>query len=146
MITKTNVKEELTMTTRPSEEFVRKKRARAAEPTVLDVLRCAREIWGRDTRKRAPTLTEDRKFREFFGCGPLVALSAWSLLVKTDYLPEKGTMEQFLWALMCLKIYGKEAVLCNLAGGVDPQTLRHWVWDEFIPALALLEPEVVSTQ
>ena len=72
----------------------------------------------------------------------MVALEALNLLFKTAYLPEKGAMEQFLWSLMCLKVYAKENVLCKIAG-VDPQTFRHWVWVEFIPALAMLEPEVV---
>ena len=123
------------------------KRKRAAQPTVADILRVGRSLWGKAgvlVNVVQPVQTEDRKFREFFGCGPLAALAAWNLLLETGHLPEKGTMEQYLWSLMCLKVYAKENVLCKIAGSVDPQTFRRWVWDEFVPAIAMLEPEVVQ--
>lgn len=87
-------------------------------------------------------MTEDRKFREFFGCGPLVAVELWNALVTTELLPDNGTTQHMLWALMMLKIYAKEHVLAKLAG-VDPKTFRLWAWTRFVPAIADLEPYVV---
>jgi hypothetical protein len=122
------------------------KRKKATPATAADILHAGRAIWARDDGhyvKESTVLTEDRKFREYFGCGPLVALTAWNLLEKTGNLPHKGTMEFYLWSLMCLKIYPKDNGAAKLSAA-DPKTFRRWVWDEFVPAIANLEPEVVS--
>ena len=34
-------------------------------------------------------------------------------------MPKDGTASQYLWALMFMKMYGKEKNLATLAGGVD---------------------------
>ena len=120
-----------------------RKRLRPCRPEASDVLFHARMIWGRDPYKDRSTQSEDRDFREYFGCGPLVALALWNLLVTTDLIPLGGTLDHLLWTLMFLKLYTKEGPLCNLAGGVDRKTLSKWVW-LFICAIAQLEPSVVS--
>ena len=88
-------------------------------------------------------MTEYRDFREFFGCGLLVASTLWDLLVKENVLPENGRYNHLLWTLMLMKIYGKEKTLCTLAGGVDKKTFRKWS-KEFVVAIRNLEYPVVS--
>jgi len=67
------------------------------------------------------------------------------MMVDNLNLPPEGNIEHLLWALMFLKSYGKEKVMSALAGGVDPQTFRKWVWI-FIEAISYLEDEVVSLE
>jgi hypothetical protein len=50
-----------------------------------------------------------------------------------------------LWALMLLKLYCAEAVLCTLAGGVHEQTFRKWAW-RFVNEISELQYGVVSGQ
>jgi len=119
-----------------------RKRLRPGAPTANDILIYARQIWSRD--KQRSLQTEDRDFREFFGCGVLVSLSLWSLLVTHDVVPDGGTIEHLLWTLLFLKVYAKQGTLCALAGGVDPVTYRGWCW-QFIAAIADLQASVVRT-
>jgi hypothetical protein len=77
-----------------------------------------------------------------FGCGVLVALSLWGLLLTTASLPDGGTLEQLLWTLLFMKTYAKQKTLCSLCGGIDPQTLQKWV-KLFVEAISSLEPKVV---
>ena len=121
----------------------KRKRLRTTRPETPDILFQARMIWGRDPFKSRSTQSEDRDFREYFGCGPLVALSLWNLLATMDMVPSGGTLEHFMWTLMFLKLYTKESPLCNLAGGVDRKTFSKWVW-LFIFAISGLESTVVS--
>ena len=121
----------------------KRKRIRTTRPEVADILFQARMIWGRDPWKLRSTQSEDRDFREYFGCGAIVALALWNLLATTDTIPSGGTLEHFMWTLMFLKLYMKEGPLCNLAGGVDRKTFSKWVW-MFLYAIAALEPSVVS--
>ena len=104
----------------------------------------AREMWGRDNKKERCENTEDRDFREFFGCCFFVASKTYELLFSEELLPTGGSLSHFLWALMFMKIYGKERNLCTLAGGVDKKIFRKWAW-LFVDAIVSLEPEVVST-
>ena len=108
------------------------------------MLKITRAIWQKDTTTARSTLTEDRDFRELFGCGALIAIMLWQMLIEFLFLPEGGSMEHFLWSLMLMKVYGKERTLCSLAGGVDPKTFRKWTW-QFISAIADLESRVVSS-
>ena len=55
---------------------------------------------------------EDRRFREMFGVGPLVALTAWSMLTTLGLLPDNGTLTHYLWALCFLKVYAKQGPMC----------------------------------
>jgi hypothetical protein len=118
------------------------KRRRPVRPEVKDVLQLARVIWSRDPDKARSTRTEDRDFREHFGCGVLVALSLWGLLLTTALLPDDCTLEHLLSTLMFMKTYAKQKTLCSLCGGIDPQTLKKWV-KLFIEAISSLEPMVV---
>ena len=120
------------------------KRLRSSDATLEYVLSKAREIWGRDPNKARSLGTKDLEFRSFFGCGPLVFLSLWSMLITTDLLPPDGTIVHLLWTLMFLKMYSTQKTLCSLAGGVNPETFRKWTW-LFIRAIAALEPYVVRS-
>ena len=86
--------------------------------TELELITIARGIWNKEGKKAKSAMTEDRDFHECFGCGLHVTSELWDLLVKENVLPESGCYYHLLWALMLLKIYGKEKTLCTLAGGV----------------------------
>ena len=85
-------------------------------------------------------VTEDRHFREMFGCSAKVVLQIWNM-INADI---KGSpkIDHLLWSLMFLKLYSKETVTSRLAGGVDEKTYRKWVWI-FVTAIADLEVDVV---
>lgn len=118
------------------------KKQRMGPPDVGHVLDKAREIMRRKSTRLA-SATEDRQFREFFGCGPAVTVKLWSLLMLHAMVPGSN-VPHMLWALMFMKMYSKETTLCALAGGIDAKTLREWTWP-LISAIASLAPYVVST-
>ncbi|GAX24473.1 hypothetical protein FisN_2Hu038 [Fistulifera solaris] len=109
-----------------------------ASPDAFLIL--AREIWRRDPWKQRAFSSEDGEFREMFGCSVGVCVSLWNLLKKTESLPPGSTSnkEHLLWALMFLKVYGTEKVMCALAGGVDKDTFRKWSW-QFVEAISSLQ-------
>jgi hypothetical protein len=120
------------------------KRPRETLPEASDVMRLARMMWRRkDPYKEMSTATEDRDFRECFGCPAKVAVQSWSLLASNDYLPEGSRLEHLLWMLAFMRMYGKKKQITTMCGGVDYKTLMKWVL-LFIEALACLEPLVVS--
>ena len=123
-------------------EGLEKTSTKVVKSTEVQLIRIARDIWNKENKKEKSAMTEDRDFREFFGCGLHVASELWDLLVKENELPKNGCHHHLLWALMLLKIYGKEKTLCTLAGGVDKKTFRKWS-KEFIVAIANLESTVV---
>ena len=106
------------------------------------ILELAREMWGRDKTNTRSIANEDRDFREFFGCGPLVACNLWQLLFEHDLIPTGGDLKYFLWTLMFLKVYGKQRTMSTLAG-VDKKTFEKWVW-LFINSFVDLGKYVVS--
>jgi hypothetical protein len=110
-----------------------RKRHRSTRPILQDVLNTARVIWSREPGNVRSTQTEDRDFREMFGCGAIVALSVFSMLVTTCYLPEGGSLEHLLWTLMFMKVYAKERTMSVLAGGVDPKTIGNGFGYSFNP-------------
>ena len=118
------------------------KRMREQELQTEDVLRKAREIWNRNPDKSRAITTEDREFRTHFGCGVLVFITLWNLLLKTNLRPDGGRIEHLLWTLLFLKEYCKQSVLCSMCGGIDKETLKKWTWS-FIDAIASLESLVV---
>jgi len=120
-----------------------KENSKAQKSLECNLMEIARGMWGRDNKEKRCENTEDRDFREFFGCGCFVASKAYEYLHSYDLFPEGGNPCTFLWALMFMKIYGKERNLCSLAGGVDKKTFRKWAW-LFVDAIASLESEVVS--
>jgi hypothetical protein len=123
----------------------RRKRQRSEPLTVENFLYEARKVWLRkDPFKAQAEATEDRNFREFFGCPVEVCLTLWNLLVDNDLLPSEDAKPQhLLWTLMFMKIYAKTKALCTLCGGIDKNTLYKWVF-AFIDAIPYLESTVVS--
>ena len=119
------------------------KRQREAAVALEDLMCEARLIWRRDPQEFQAPSTEDENFRAFFGCRPDVAMIAWDMLASLDMLPDGGTIEHFLWALMFLKVYPRSRVMQVLCGNVDNQTMMKWTM-KFVWALAYLEPHVVS--
>ena len=118
------------------------KKQRMGAPELEFILKTARVMMNRGPEKRA-TLTEDRRFRELFGCGPLVALKVWSMLLEESNEMTGADVVHMLWAMMFLKVYAKETTLSTMAGGVDEKTFRKWSW-QFVSAISSLETTVVS--
>lgn len=99
--------------------------ARKGKKTKInDLIGYAREIWSKGKDKTRSIATEDRDFREFFGCGALVALEVWELLSDNLFVSDGRCLYHLLWALMCPKIYGEERTMCSLAGGIDKKYLK----------------------
>jgi hypothetical protein len=119
------------------------KRKRRTPPSYEDVMIYARDIWRRNPYKDRAFQTEDRDFREFFGCGVEVFITLWNLLDLHDLTPEDGTIMHLLWTLMFVKLYPKQKELCTLAGSVAKETVMVWIW-RFIDAIMLLESQVVG--
>jgi hypothetical protein len=60
------------------------------KPSLQDIIEISREMIDRVLlEKRGIKITEDRRFREPFGCGPLMALALWTLLSENDLTPLK---------------------------------------------------------
>jgi len=83
-----------------------------------------------------------KKYTAFFGTTPFVCSLLWAMLEPCRKMPRGVQPKHLLWALMFLKIYGTEAVNCNLADGVDEKTFRKWAW-LFVEGIAALEQGVV---
>jgi hypothetical protein len=62
-------------------------------------------MMNRSSKEMGAIETEDRRFRELFGVGPLVALAAFAMINELGLLPDGGTLQHFLWALCFLKVY-----------------------------------------
>lgn len=120
-----------------------KKRKRASPVSPLDFMEEARLMWRRDPKVKRSEKSEDRDFREHFGCGVNVAHTIWMMMESRELIPNDGMIHHLLWTLMFLKSYTKEKTMCTLVGIRDPKTLRKWVW-LFIDNLAELESSVVS--
>ena len=103
----------------------------------------SRVLLRKDPTRPNSLLSEDRRFRETFGCGSTVVLNLWNMLQTEHLVPVKGTLEHLLRALMFMKVYPTENILATLSGTVDPKTNRMWNW-LFISAIADLEAELVS--
>ena len=94
--------------------------------------------------KQLATMTEDQLFRQFFGCGTIVALSLWNLLKAENQSVPAASIEHMMWALLFLKTYSKESVLVRMLGRtVDEKTWRESMW-RMVDAIGALEPIVVS--
>lgn len=124
--------------------FPSSKRSRQAEPCVADVLHYARLIMHNDPFKERAPKEENRAFRALFGCGANIVLLLWKGLEHFHLVPDKATMTHLLWTLMYLKTNARWSTMRKLTGGVDPKTLRKWIFEEILPAITLLEPMVVS--
>lgn len=69
-------------------------------------------------RGQGSTFTEERRFREHFGCAPHVAAKIWELINPESTVPGDATVAHMMWSLMFLKMYSKEATISGIAGGV----------------------------
>jgi hypothetical protein len=87
------------------------------------------------------SLTEDRRFREMFGCGLLVAHAVWTRL-NDDGSLESSSIEDMMRALIFLKSYGKEGTISVMVGTIDEKTYRKRLWP-MIEAIGALESVVV---
>lgn len=105
----------------------------------------ARTIWNRKNPHQAySTASEDRDFREFFGCSAPVALDLWNRLVCRGCFSLGGTRaEHLLWTLMYMKLYPKRKAMSVLCGA-SKDTWTKRVYD-FFDAIGQLEPEIVSS-
>ena len=123
------------------------KRARESLPTPADFYTISKEIQNRQGESTGSELSEDRRFRSFFGCSAEVAVTLWTTQAQCLLLPHEGQILHLLWALFFMKCYPTEEPACAAAGGqrgaVDPKTLRKYIWP-FIVAIADLESHVVS--
>jgi hypothetical protein len=119
------------------------KRQRAAKPKLQDMFDAGRDMMNRHDKCMRAVGTEDRDFRELFGVGPMVALTAWNMLASLSLVPEGGALKHFLWTLCFMKVYAKQGPMSILCNGADHKTIHKWVW-QFMEALADLEPDVVS--
>ena len=79
------------------------------------------------------------KFKAMFGASPQVCAEIWSMLVP---LNNSSAPKHLLWALMLLKVYSSEMVLCSIAK-TSEKTFSKWTWI-FIQAIANLSFDIVS--
>ena len=98
----------------------------------------------KETHRLRPK-AERRKFKAHFGSTAKQQSIAWKQLLKHSLLPEKSEPKHLLWALLFMKSYASEDVLCSKLGSIDDNTLRKWVW-AFIVALSKLCNRIVSNQ
>jgi hypothetical protein len=109
------------------------------------MMQFAHAMWRQDNRyneKSCSAVVEEQNFRQWFECSISVALTVWSLLVKTWNLPCNGELFHLLWTLHFMKAYPKENAL-PLACGADNKTVLEWVFC-FAEAIANLEPHIVG--
>lgn len=83
-----------------------------------------------------------RRFRSFFGVSPEICSRLWGMLDPCATMENGAVPEHLLWALMFMKIYATNSVLCALVGGVDEKTYRKWTWI-FVNAISYLEGSVI---
>lgn len=86
------------------------------------------------------TLTEDRRFRQMFGCSVVVADALWTLLEEHF---SSATIEDMMRALFFLKSYAKEGTGSIMVGTIDEKTYRKRLWP-MIEAISSLEEFVVN--
>ena len=94
--------------------------------------------------------TDLTRFRSMFGTSPEMCARLWRMLDPFASMPKGVHQRHLLWALMFLKLYCAESVLCTLAGGetgraVDEKTFRKWCW-LFVEAISETQYSVVSTR
>lgn len=109
------------------------------------ILEIGREAMRRSKKNgdaNTTSLTEDRRFREMFGCGILVAHDTWMHL-EADGSLESRSIEDMMRALMFMKSYGKEGTMSVMVGTIDEKTYRKRLWP-MVEAIGALESTVVS--
>jgi hypothetical protein len=71
------------------------------------------------------TSSDERAFRAHYGTGPLTCSRVWTMCI--DAFPRGVLTMHLLWALLFLKIYETEDVLCRIAK-TSRKTFRKWSW------------------
>lgn len=97
------------------------------------------------SNKEQYTETDDRKFREFFGCSPVVAATLWRRIqIEIEHAPlvQGGTIQHMLWSLLLMKKYDTDGLMAKICDA-DEKTIRKRSWP-FISAIAELDGHVVS--
>ena len=94
--------------------------------TSEDFYRLGKEVQNRSGQKLCANVTEDRRFREYFGTSVHTAIVAWKLLNEHDKLEEGSEVSHMLWAMYFLKCYPLTQEACAAtgaahAGAVDPR-------------------------
>lgn len=85
---------------------------------------------------------EFRKYCERFGCSIDTTVALGMLLMNyTDI--DKAKVEHLLWALLFMKVYSTESVLCGLVGNPSEKTFCKWT-KLIIEQIATLEEFLVS--
>ena len=87
-------------------------------------MRFVREIWERDPLVVRYQMTKDKRFQEFFGCSAVVSLLVWRRLKLILQVPYGGKPNYLLWALLFMKVYPKEGMMCTLIHVKDPKSFR----------------------
>ena len=72
---------------------------------------------------------EHRQFQSLFGCSPEIVAEIWYRIAPRggEVSLRKGAEPcHLLWALLFMKVYANEDVLCSMVGGVDKKTFCFW--------------------
>ena len=81
------------------------KQARETATCESNFLTVGREIQNRSKHRVGSDLTEDNRFRSFFGCGAETALILWNMMHAYSYKPHSSQIKHFLWCLLLKKVY-----------------------------------------
>ena len=92
---------------------------------------------------QARSLDELRRFRAFFGASPEVCSQLWDHLSPSETINRLARPKHLLWALIFLKVYASESVLCTLVSCPDEKTFRKWT-RIFVDEISYLENSIVS--
>ena len=92
---------------------------------------------------QARSLDELRRFRAFFGASPEVCSQLWDHLSPSETINRLARPKHLLWALVFLKVYASESVLCTLVSCPDEKTFRKWT-RVFVDEISYLENSIVS--
>jgi hypothetical protein len=102
-----------------------------------------RLIMKRNGNKNTVSSVENRRFRGQFGTTPEICAILWDMISPHEIMPTGVKCCHLLWALMFMKLYASEHVLCSMAN-CDEKTFRKWAW-MFVSALGDLSTEYVSS-
>jgi hypothetical protein len=79
--------------------------------------------------KKVPTLQKKYEyFQSLFGCSPDITAEIWYRIApQGEHSLKRGAEPQhLLWALLFMKVYASDNVLCSIVGGVDSKTFSFW--------------------
>jgi hypothetical protein len=115
--------------------------------SVNEAYREGQKVMGQANRrlgKSLPGLPEDLCFCRYFGMSAEVAVEAWEMMDKHNYLPPVPKFLHFLWALAFMRTYpANDKALSIALEGSDPKTIGKYVWP-FINSIFELDGIVVS--